>query len=623
VTDVNINIEAMRAMLNGLHKARDNVTNLRSDLDALLNKVAGWPRVHADRPVEASTGRLNDVLYWIDDSIPDINRRLALAEDVASATPTFRPGDTVWIDDDRITGLSTWQAGARGREIAQLLADGGMTDQDWDDLATLSTDPYFAVALANRCPPQTLAQTALNLSGQYQTRLRYQGDEYAAYQARGGDQTLSDWAAAQSDAYQQRLESLGIVLGAATRTGQLNQGYADQVVAVFQQQGPLPAAMGAVLGYGAYSTGFAHTVAAGVYDYERGDDFPGSWSQGVAAGTGFTLPDGSQLTDPMPGVMTMLSTSPDAAQQFFTQGGTTTVTLDGQQFQVNSRLQYLIAERTWSTGRGSDEGDGLGRALDAATGNPSSKVSDQVFAIVDAKTMGENGWKPYTDMRDGLASIMQRGDYRHLDDWARAMGLSNYAARLTIDSWKTDKDTPATHDPGSLPTADDLAPYHMDDDPGGVQGYAPYGAGSYAQSVTEQERGMLQGLSAFALLAARDISQNALTEAASLYPGTVHNGTGDAFRHAYWNAMLSARFGQSWTKCFTTAHEGGVDGDELLRLEETMDLYNNQVGRQIAFAHPNATEAELQAYIQDAISRGSLLVVDLSDPNGPILRWSS
>ncbi|MDR1265750.1 MAG: hypothetical protein LBK42_09390, partial [Propionibacteriaceae bacterium] len=401
VTDVNINIEAMRAMLNGLHKARDNVTNLRSDLDTLLNKVAGWPRVHADRPVEASTGRLNDVLFWIDDSIPDINRRLALAVDVASATPSFRPGDTVWIDDDRITGLSTWQAGARGREIAQLLADGQMTDQDWDDLAALATDPYFAVALANHCPPETLAQTALGLSDQYQTRLRDQGDEYAAYQARGGDQALTDWAAGQADAYQRRLESLGTVLGAATRTGQLRQGYADQVVAVFQQQGPLPAAMGAVLGYGAYSTGFAYTVAAGVYDYERGDDFPGTWSQGVAAGTGFTLPDGSHLTDPLPGVMAMLSTDHDAARQFFGD---------------SERLRYLIVDRTWAAGRGSDEGDGLCRALESAcvpcwTGLgriSAADLSDRIINIVQEAERDTPGWHVSTGMRDSITTIMER-----------------------------------------------------------------------------------------------------------------------------------------------------------------------------------------------------------------------
>jgi hypothetical protein len=430
VTDVNINIEAMRAMLNGLHKARTNVDDLKTKLDALLNKAT---TDHGGRLVEASTGRLGYVLFWIDDSIPDINRRLALAEDVASATPSFRPGDTVWIDDDRITGLSVGQAAARGREIAQRLTDQQMTDQDWEDLISLSADPYFAVALANHCPPETLAQTALSLSGQYQTRLQYQGDEYAAYQAMGGDQALTDWAAGQADAYQQRLASLGTVLGAATRTGQLYQGYADQVVAVLHQQGPLPAAMGAVLGYGVYSTGFAYTIAADVYDYERGGDFSGTWSQGVAGGTYFTLPDGTSLTDPMPGVMAMLSTSPEAAQRFFTQGGSTTVTINGQQFEVNSRLQYLIAERIWAVGHGSDEGDGLGRALEVATTVPggqdfsqtSAAILNEMLATIQERSARKDGW----DIGDILGSNHQK--------WCPYVGLQDHIDAIRL-AWQPD-----------------------------------------------------------------------------------------------------------------------------------------------------------------------------------------
>lgn len=87
---------------------------------------------------------------------------------------------------------------------------------------------------------------------------------------------------------------------------------------------------------------------------------------------------------------------------------------------------------------------------------------------------------------------------------------------------------------------------------------------------------------AYALLHIEN-STTALDDAVSLtinnptvFPPTViENGKADAFRHAYWNALDSAEFGPNITKIFTTAHEAFSCG-----LPKTMDLYNNQKGRQ-------------------------------------------
>jgi hypothetical protein len=307
-----------------------------------------------------------------------------------------------------------------------------MTDQDWDDLADLDTDPYFAAALANNCPPQTLAQAALGLSSRYQIYLQNHSDAYRDYTTHGGDLSESDWTAEQADAYQRRLESLGTVLGAATRSGRLGEGYAAQVVEVFHQTGPLPAAMGAVLGCGTYETGFAITVAIGVYDYERGDDFPKTWSQGVAAGTSFTQPDGTQLTDPMPGVMTMLSTSPDAAQLFFRGGPSSTsapltVIENGRptdhNIPINDRLTYLLTDRVWAVARGSDEGDGLGRAIEAAAslpGDTGRSIAQQAFAAIWRREADQDGWNPYP------------GLIPHLNDLHYGQGSGAYPQGLPI-----------------------------------------------------------------------------------------------------------------------------------------------------------------------------------------------
>jgi hypothetical protein len=234
-----------------------------SELDNILRAVGAVDEDHARQ------------LTTLSDEAEALARRIRNLADmvtpqVISSTPSRYAALADRIDSNYNTIHESSARESRGREIAQHLADQQMTDQDWGDLAALADNPYFAAALANACPPEILAQAALDLSFQYQAYLQDQTSEYAAYLAQGDDQPFAAWAAERADAYQRKLESLGVALGAATRSGRLNQGYVDQVIAVFQQPGSLPAAMGVVLGHGVYEAGFAHTVAEGVYDYERG-----------------------------------------------------------------------------------------------------------------------------------------------------------------------------------------------------------------------------------------------------------------------------------------------------------------------------------------------------------------
>jgi hypothetical protein len=86
-----------------------------------------------------------------------------------------------------------------------------------------------------------------------------------------------------------------------------------------------------------------------------------------------------------------------------------------------------------------------------------------------------------------------------------------------------------------------------------------------------------------------------------------NDGHTDAFRHAYANARLTAEFGAEWTAQLTTAHEGSNPGNST---REAMDLYNNQVGRQIAINNPNASPAELADLVKKALDNGDLVVVN-------------
>ncbi|NMO19629.1 hypothetical protein HPC49_48350 [Pyxidicoccus fallax] len=153
--------------------------------------------------------------------------------------------------------------------------------------------------------------------------------------------------------------------------------------------------------------------------------------------------------------------------------------------------------------------------------------------------------------------------------------------------------------------------------------------------VTKTEAKMLDQLSVsqglYGLKKLNDIKEKAFAEADRLYPtpGSVpgnipedrrgewvgNDGHRDAFRHAYWNALMTREFGADWTKQFATAHEA-LPGNPATR--EAMDLYNNEVGRQIAIDNPNASPEELATLVQQAVTDGKTVVLDSSGQ----LQWS-
>lgn len=94
-----------------------------------------------------------------------------------------------------------------------------------------------------------------------------------------------------------------------------------------------------------------------------------------------------------------------------------------------------------------------------------------------------------------------------------------------------------------------------------------------------------------------------------------NDGHRDAFRHAYWNALMTQKYGETWTNAFATAHEG-VPGNTANR--EAMDLYNNEVGRSIGAANRNATPEQLADLVEQFLNQGKLVVIDR---NGN-LEWS-
>ena len=89
-------------------------------------------------------------------------------------------------------------------------------------------------------------------------------------------------------------------------------------------------------------------------------------------------------------------------------------------------------------------------------------------------------------------------------------------------------------------------------------------------------------------------SKSALSRSQQLF-SSLHNNKGDAFRHAYWNAILSRMIGRSSAKLWTDAHENGAAGQPVR--QKRMDLHNNWVGRDVAARNTYANLRTIEGVI--------------------------
>lgn len=109
-------------------------------------------------------------------------------------------------------------------------------------------------------------------------------------------------------------------------------------------------------------------------------------------------------------------------------------------------------------------------------------------------------------------------------------------------------------------------------------------------------------------------ANKAQTKANELFLTTCErlNGKGDAFRHAYWNALATLSLGVHTTKLLTTKHEDVTPYYTFSYKEKEMDLFNNQIGRDIAI---QKGENNLLQNILDALNDGSLRYLDNLNSN--------
>lgn len=109
-------------------------------------------------------------------------------------------------------------------------------------------------------------------------------------------------------------------------------------------------------------------------------------------------------------------------------------------------------------------------------------------------------------------------------------------------------------------------------------------------------------------------AQTADSEARRLYQSsTLYLGNGDAFRHTYWNALMTKNVGSFIAELFATAHESDTpDG-----VDKTMDLNNNYTGRNIGLYYSSSVlESTVITYVNNGwlnrVVNGELTVTDSS-----------
>lgn len=171
-----------------------------------------------------------------------------------------------------------------------------------------------------------------------------------------------------------------------------------------------------------------------------------------------------------------------------------------------------------------------------------------------------------------------------------------------------------------------LEKYRVREDPGGTHTIdfpwildKAFGKELPDQELTQTEIEMLVA-DPTRILPVMEIKDQATAEAKLRFPppdGREIDNPTDAFRHAYASALMTREFGEDWTALFTAAHEGRENN---FQASESMDLYNNEVGRNIALANPGASAEELADLVAQAVEDGDMVVIA---PDGQNLEWSN
>ncbi len=113
---------------------------------------------------------------------------------------------------------------------------------------------------------------------------------------------------------------------------------------------------------------------------------------------------------------------------------------------------------------------------------------------------------------------------------------------------------------------------------------------------------------------ANELANDALLWAQNNFPaGSLHNGVGDAARHAYWNCLMTRDpdLGEAFAEGLATAHENDNLAEGSPCIETAMDLINNEVGRELGSRQCNSSAEQCcENDVIEAVNNGELTIIE-------------
>lgn len=91
-------------------------------------------------------------------------------------------------------------------------------------------------------------------------------------------------------------------------------------------------------------------------------------------------------------------------------------------------------------------------------------------------------------------------------------------------------------------------------------------------------------------------------------PYCTYQGNGDAFRHAYWSALMTKKIDRAFAYDAGLAHEGLTEDYDFDKQSEDhkMDISNNYSGRKLGTKYSDLSDAKLADKVKDYCSNGNL-----------------
>lgn len=375
--DIPVMHQLIKAGVSARDELRGAVSGLRGDY---LRYSIGWnPRFAA----------VEEIAAWVDDHLPDLRRRVAMAEAIAASGGGGLDGQYVQFDESLLSVASPAQARRDARAAADALRAG--------DLETLRTylktgayDPYFAYAFAQAVTPRELGDFIGDQSAYGD--LRADVDPAVFEEVLTGLATTLGQATKGTDDLQLPKSWTDAFLQAMTAPIPQQENDHDDYMRNQRDQDNVNALL-LLLERGRWSTDFLKDATSRFWAYDKAMG-PGAWNQ-IMPGDLAVGPDGKVATDGMLSLMKALAKNPQAANWAFTHGGTSDVPLHDSDVGINSFLHYMFTEH-----RLADDADVdlIAYAVGAGiNGDAESQIAKDVQALQDSMAEQKAEWdaKPW------------------------------------------------------------------------------------------------------------------------------------------------------------------------------------------------------------------------------------